>query len=244
MSQPQRTLRLLLIEIQPGQCEALQAALREGGFVVEAHPAAAAMQQQMMQRSTWDLVIASGDPAAAEILALCAQRRGQSKGGPLLVLGSSSHQDQLAGSSSGEAARVLALEAGADDVLLQPCGLAECLARCRALVRRHQVNRPATTVLSHGPIEMVVEEHLVRRNGEPVSLSPREFRLLQFLLEHQGRIWHREELLSRVWGELEALDFDPKTVDVHIHWLRLKLEADPAHPTLITTVRGRGYCLG
>jgi two-component system phosphate regulon response regulator PhoB len=47
-----------------------------------------------------------------------------------------------------------------------------------------------------------------------------------------------------VWGELEALDFDPKTVDVHIHWLRLKLEADPAHPNLITTVRGRGYCLG
>ena len=106
------------------------------------------------------------------------------------------------------------------------------------------MNRPATTVLSHGPIEMVVEEHLVRRNGEPVALSPREFRLLHFLLEHQGRIWHREELLSRVWGELEALDFDPKTVDVHIHWLRLKLEADPAHPTLITTVRGRGYCLG
>jgi two-component system phosphate regulon response regulator PhoB len=99
-------------------------------------------------------------------------------------------------------------------------------------------------VLSHGPIEMVVEEHLVRRDGQPVTLSPREFRLLQFLMEHQGRVWHREELLSRVWGELEALDFDPKTVDVHIHWLRLKLEADPAHPCLITTVRGRGYCLG
>jgi two-component system phosphate regulon response regulator PhoB len=244
MNQPQHTLRLLLIEIQPGQCEALQAALSEGGFVVEAHPAAAAMQQEMMQRSTWDLVIASGDPAAPEILALCGLRRSQSQASPLLVLGSSSDHTQRAGSSSGEAARVQALEAGADDVLLQPCGLAECLARCRALVRRHQVNRPSTTVLSHGPIEMVVEEHLVRRDGQPVTLSPREFRLLQFLMEHQGRVWHREELLSRVWGELEALDFDPKTVDVHIHWLRLKLEADPAHPCLITTVRGRGYCLG
>jgi two-component system phosphate regulon response regulator PhoB len=244
MTPPQRTLRLLLIEIQPGQCEALGNVLNEGGFGVEAYSAVEAMQQRLMQRSSWDLVIASGDPGSADILALCGERRSQSKGGPLLVLGDSSHHDQLAGSSSGEAARVQALEAGADDVLLQPFGLAECLARCRALVRRHQVSRPATTVLSHGPIEMVVEEHLVRRNGEPVTLSPREFRLLQFLLEHQGRIWHREELLSRVWGELEALDFDPKTVDVHIHWLRLKLEADPAHPTLITTVRGRGYCLG
>jgi len=244
MSQPQRTLRLLLIEIQPGQCEALRKVLREGGFVVEAYPAVEAMQQRLMQRSSWDLVIASGDPASAEILALCCERRSQREGSPFLVLGDSSHHDQVVGSSSGEAARVQALEAGADDVLLQPFGLAECLARCRALVRRHQVSRPATTVLRHGPIEMVVEEHLVRRDGQLVTLSPREFRLLQFLLEHQGRIWHREELLSRVWGELEALDFDPKTVDVHIHWLRLKLEADPAHPILITTVRGRGYCLG
>jgi DNA-binding response OmpR family regulator len=244
MSQPQQTLRLLLIEIQPGQCEALCHTLREGGFGVEAYLAVEAMQRRLMQRNSWDLVIASGDPASAEILAICGERRGHSKGGPLLVLGVSSHHDQVAGSGSGEAARVQALEAGADDVLLQPFGMGECLARCRALVRRHQVSLPATTVLRHGPIEMVVEEHLVRRDGELVTLSPREFRLLQFLLEHQGRIWHREELLSRVWGELEALDFDPKTVDVHIHWLRLKLEADPAHPTLITTVRGRGYCLG
>jgi two-component system phosphate regulon response regulator PhoB len=244
MTQLQRSLRLLLIEIQSGQCAALIAALEQDGFVVEACQAKEAMQMRKMQRSSWDLVIATGDPASAEILALCEERRSQSGSGPLLVLGQSIRLDRAAGSNSGETARVQALEAGADDVLLQPVGLAECLARCRALVRRHQVSRPATTVLSHGPIEMVVEEHLVRRDGEIVNLSPREFRLLQFLLEHPGRIWHREELLSRVWGELEALDFDPKTVDVHIHWLRLKLEVDPAHPTLITTVRGRGYCFG
>ena len=244
MTQPQRSLRLLLMESQPGLGEPLQEALRREGFAVESCPAAEAVQQQLMQRSTWDLVIASGDPASAEILAICGQRRSRSDCGPLLVLGDSIHHGQMAGSSSGEAARVQALEAGADDVLLQPVGQAECLARCRALVRRHQVSRPATTVLSHGPIEMVVEEHLVRCDGAPVNLSPREFRLLRFLLEHPGRVWHREELLSRVWGELEALDFDPKTVDVHIHWLRLKLEADPARPSLITTVRGRGYTLG
>ena len=99
-------------------------------------------------------------------------------------------------------------------------------------------------MLSHGPLEMMVEEHQVRRDSELVSLSPREFRLLRFLLEHPGRIWHREELLSRVWGELEALDFDPRTVDVHIHWLRLKLEADPPQPALPPTVGGQGYRCG
>lgn len=91
---------------------------------------------------------------------------------------------------------------------------------------------------------MVVDTRQVRLHGTPVALSPREFQLLQFLLEHPGRIWHREELLSRVWGEVVALDLDPKTVDVHIHWLRLKLEANPAQPNLITTVRGKGYRLG
>jgi two-component system phosphate regulon response regulator PhoB len=244
MTQSQRSLRLLLIEIQPEPNNDLRRALSAGDFVVEAHQVEEVKQQRLMQRSSWDLMIASGDPGSAQILALCAERRSQRESGPLLVLGDSSHHDRLAGSSSGETARVQALEAGADDVLLQPFGWAECLARCRALVRRYQLSRPPTTVLNHGPIEMVVEEHQVRRDGDLVSLSPREFRLLQFLLQHPGRIWHREELLSRVWGELEALDFDPKTVDVHIHWLRLKLEADPAHPTLITTVRGRGYRLG
>jgi two-component system, OmpR family, phosphate regulon response regulator PhoB len=243
MSQPQRSLRLLLVEIHPGQTDDLRLALIEGGFGVESCPVAEARQQRLMQRNCWDLVIARGDPACEEMLAICTQRRSHTHGGPLLVLGPAGER-QATGSSGGEASRVLALEAGADDVMLQPFGLAECLARCRALVRRHQVSRSGITVLSHGPLEMMVEEHQVRRDGELVSLSPREFRLLRFLLEHPGRIWHREELLSRVWGELEALDFDPKTVDVHIHWLRLKLEANPAHPTLITTVRGRGYRLG
>ena len=243
MNPPQRPLRLLLIEIHPGQTGDLRLTLIEAGHAVEFCTVAAAIEQTLMQRNRWDLVIASGDPACAEVLAICTERRSSHNGPPLLVLDGYGNRPPTDRASMAEAARVEALEAGADDVLLQPFGEAECLARCRALVRRHQVNRPALTVLSHGAIEMVVEEHQVRRHGEPVSLSPREFRLLQFLLEHPGRIWHREELLCQVWGELEALDFDPKTVDVHIRWLRLKLEADPSHPTLITTVRGRGYRL-
>ena len=82
------------------------------------------------------------------------------------------------------------------------------------------------------------------RDGAEVSLSPREFRLLHFFLKHPHRIWSRDELLARVWGESEAVELDPKTVDVHIRWLRLKLEENPAQPSLITTVRGQGYRCG
>jgi two-component system, OmpR family, phosphate regulon response regulator PhoB len=243
MNPPQRPLRLLLIEVHPGQTGDLRLSLIEAGYAVEVCTVATAIEHTLMQRNSWDLLIVSGNPACADVLAICAEHRSTPNGPPLLVLDGSSIDQLTPGASSGETARVEALEAGADDVLLKPFGQAECLARCRALVRRHKVNRPALNVLSHGAIEMVVEEHQVRRHGKPVSLSPREFRLLQFLLEHPGRIWHREELLRQVWGELEALDFDPKTVDVHIRWLRLKLEDDPSHPSLITTVRGRGYRL-
>jgi two-component system phosphate regulon response regulator PhoB len=239
MTQPQRPQRLLLVNADgiqpPSPAQApLELTLVEAGFVVVACAGFTDAQQRLQQAMGWDLVVVTGDPSDPDLLAFCglSGRRGQPN--PVLVLGS----------AAGESARVRALEAGADDVLLQPFGLAECLARCRALIRRHQLASVAANVLSCGPIEMVVEEHLVRRSGMPVTLSPREFRLLQFLLEHQGRIWHREELLRRVWGEWEALDLDPKTVDVHIHWLRLKLEDNPTRPSLITTVRGRGYRLG
>ena len=137
-----------------------------------------------------------------------------------------------------------ALEDGADDVLPSPFGLAECLARCRALVRRHQLGAESSHALRCGQVSMLVEEHRVCRDGAEVSLSPREFRLLHFFLKHPRRIWSRDELLARVWGESEAVELDPKTVDVHIRWLRLKLEENPAQPSLITTVRGHGYRCG
>jgi len=88
------------------------------------------------------------------------------------------------------------------------------------------------------------EEHRVCRDGVPVALTPREFRLLEHLLRHPGQVFDRVSLLEQVWGEFSALELDPKTVDVHIRWLRAKLEPEPAAPRLIVTVRGRGYQLG
>jgi two-component system phosphate regulon response regulator PhoB len=231
MSQ-QQPARLLLIDPHPPANASLVSDLVEGGFEVRCCSEAEAMAALGAADGGIDLVVVGGDLSddRLEQLRAAAAAGSPAQSVPLLLLGSRAPER--------------ALDAGADDVLRRPFGLAELLARCRALVRRRQLAMPARTVLRCGPIEMVVEEHEVRRNGEPIALSPREFRLLRFLLEHQRRTWPREELLVQVWGELEGPSLDPKTVDVHIHWLRLKLEEDPGNPRLITTVRGQGYRLG
>ena len=231
MSQP--PIRLLLVHADPAAAHRLRQNLTEAGCELSLCGDVNDAADQLAAPAAWDLLVLDGS-LGAQAAALCAQVRADQMSIPVLML--------CPGNS--EADRIWGLEVGADDVLPAPFGLAECLARCRALVRRHQLGQEATTELRGGAVVMRVEEHRVSRDGQDVTLSPREFRLLQFFLEHPGRIWSRDELLARVWGELEAVELDPKTVDVHIRWLRLKLEADPAQPTLITTVRGQGYRCG
>lgn len=230
MSQP--SIRLLLVHADPAVAHQLCHHLTDAGCEVhvcrDVHDAAV---QLVAHR--WDLLVLDGS-LGEQAATLCAQVRADQALIPVLMLCSGTR----------EADRVWGLEVGADDVLPAPFGLAECLARCRALVRRHQLGLESATELRCGAVTMRVEEHRVCRDGHEVTLSPREFRLLQFFLEHPGRIWSRDALLGRVWGELEAVELDPKTVDVHIRWLRLKLESDPANPVLITTVRGQGYRCG
>lgn len=231
MSQP--SIRLLLVHSDPAAALRLRFDLTEAGCEVSLCRDADDAAEQLVATTGWDLLMLDGG-LGAQAAGLCAKVRAAQVSFPVLMLCS----------GTTEADRVWGLEVGADDVLPAPFGLAECLARCRALVRRHQLGLQTTTELRCGAVTMRVEEHRVSRNGQDVTLSPREFRLLQFFLEHPRRIWSRDALLASVWGELEAMQLDPKTVDVHIRWLRLKLEADPAHPALITTVRGQGYCCG
>jgi two-component system phosphate regulon response regulator PhoB len=229
MSQ-QQPWRLLLVDPRPLPDPSLEQPLEQGGFQVLRCSDPELAAQRLAAETAIDLVVLATDLRDDQMQRLRSAANAVAQPVPLLLLSSSEP--------------VRALNAGADDVLVPPFGLAELVARCRALVRRRQLGAQPRTRLRCGPIEMVVEEHEVRRDGVLVTLSPREFRLLCFLLEHQRRIWSREELLARVWGELEGPALDPKTVDVHIRWLRLKLEDDPARPRLITTVRGRGYRLG
>lgn len=231
MSQP--SIRLLLVQNDSAGADALRQALEPEGFVVTVCGSTSAAALLLTSPELWDLLILDAGFGQATAT-LCRQVRAMASPIPVLLL--------CAGDSESE--RVWGLEAGADDVLALPFGFAECLARCRALVRRHQLGCEPSMELRLGPVLMRVEEHRVSRNGSEVTLSPKEFRLLQFFLEHPHRTWSRDAILKRVWGEPEAIALDPKTVDVHIRWLRQKLEDDPAHPTLITTVRGQGYRCG
>ena len=144
-----------------------------------------------------------------------------------------------------EADKVLGLEMGADDYLVKPFGMRELVARVRALLRRHA--KPAVTdegVLRAGRIEMNIAKHEVRVTSlegdeREVNLSLKEFELLRVLLGSAGHAVPREILLERVWGD----DFygDERTLDVHIRWLREKLEQNPSQPEFLQTVRGVGY---
>lgn len=143
-----------------------------------------------------------------------------------------------------ETDRVIGLEVGADDYLTKPFSMRELVARCRALIRRqnYSTNSSSSTVQQFGDIAMYTEECRVIVRGEEVSLSPKEFRLLDLFMSYPRRVWSREQLIEQVWGP----DFlgDSKTVDVHIRWLREKLEKDPSHPEYLITVRGFGYRFG
>lgn len=141
-----------------------------------------------------------------------------------------------------ELERVMGLESGADDYVVKPFSFRELLARVRALLRRRQIDTGGAAsqdVIRIGPIALDRNARRVTRNGVLVNLSPREFDLLHYLMENPGRAASRQELADKVWGETWV--GTPRTVDVHIRWLREKLEDDPAHPRLIETVYGFGY---
>jgi DNA-binding response OmpR family regulator len=133
--------------------------------------------------------------------------------------------------------KVLGLKLGADDYLAKPFDSSELLARIEALLRR--ASPPPSSALVHGPIRIDLRAATVHRDGQPVNLSAREFQLLVYLASRPGQVISREELLREVWS------YDPststRTVDVHLGWLRQKLELDPKNPALFLTRIGLGY---
>jgi DNA-binding response OmpR family regulator len=142
----------------------------------------------------------------------------------------------------GENDRVAGLDVGADDYMAKPFGVRELLARIRALLRRSSpraaADAPSQTLVS-GDLQVDLERRQVRQNEQLLAMKPKEFDLLVFFLQHPGRVFSREQILDEVWG----YDFygGPRTVDVHVRWLRQKVEEDAAMPVRLRTVRGSGY---
>jgi two-component system response regulator RegX3 len=140
--------------------------------------------------------------------------------------------------------KVVGLELGADDYVTKPYSARELIARIRAVLRRGVDNDDAGIadgVLEAGPVRMDVERHIVSVNSESITLPLKEFDLLEYLMRNSGRVLTRGQLIDRVWGA----DYvgDTKTLDVHVKRLRSKIEADPANPVHLVTVRGLGYKL-
>jgi len=145
--------------------------------------------------------------------------------------------------------RVVGLEVGADDYLTKPFSMRELMARVKAQIRRtrlarEEIEKSAQLIIKHETLSfdkliISISRREVTLHGQPLALKPKEYELLVFFAEHKGHMLSREFILERVWG----WDFigDSRTVDVHVRWLRQKIEEDPGNPTRIVTVRGGGY---
>ncbi len=137
--------------------------------------------------------------------------------------------------------RVVGLELGADDYVAKPFSMRELMARVRALMRRPRSRTagPRGETLQAGPLMLDTEAHSARLGGDELRLKPREFDLLALFMRNPGRAFTRDQILERLWGH----DYigDVRTVDVHVRWLREKIEAEPSAPARIITIRGVGY---
>lgn len=142
---------------------------------------------------------------------------------------------------SGEIDKVLGLELGADDYIVKPFSIKELCARVRAVLRRvgRTPKAEEETVLEHGTLHVDITRHTVEKNGAFLELTAKEFDLLVMLMRNRGKVLTRDTLLDKVWG-VEYYG-DTRTVDVHVRYLRQKIEDDPEHPAFVQTVRGVGY---
>jgi DNA-binding response OmpR family regulator len=221
--------RVLTVEDDERIRAAVKLALEDEGWTVdEAESGEAAIE--LFARNAPDVVLIDIMLPGIDGFELCRTLRRTSAVPIVMVTARNDTHDIVAG-----------LEAGADDYLTKPFAAKELSARIRALLRRI---RPSATRRAHmvfGELELSPEEGKVTRNGEEIHLTKTEFRLLCELAENAGKVFSRENLLDRVWG----YDYfgDGRLVDVHIRRLRTKIEADPANPRYVVTVRGLGYRL-
>jgi DNA-binding response OmpR family regulator len=220
---------LLVVEDEPTLRETLAEALEAEGYrIVTASDGREALNRFRAERP--DLVLLDLMLPELSGIEVCRIIR-QESGVPIVMLTA----------KDSELDKVVGLELGADDYVTKPFSLRELSARLRALFRRSetQAAEAPPAVVDLGRVQVDLAGHRLLRDGEPLPLKPKAFELLAFLLRHPGQVFTRDQLLEHVWGYDYA--GETRTVDVHVHWLRSRIEEDPAHPAFIHTVRGVGY---
>lgn len=221
--------RILLVEDEPGLQRTLKDLLASGGYTVETN-ADGADAQALAERDSFDLIVLDVMLPSRSGFDVARNLRKNGIQTPILMLTARTELNN----------KVQGFKAGADDYLTKPFEAPELLARVEALLRRSASGgrKKLKTYEFHGVHVDFGRAHL-SKNGQTITLSERECRLLQHLIESEGEVVTRDELLQEVWGYSEAPM--TRTVDVHIAWLRQKVEEDPANPRFIVTVHGQGY---
>ena len=215
---------LLIVEDEESLAESLAFSLEQHGYQVSvALDGLKALH--LLSESAPDLVLLDVMLPGKDGFEIC--REIQKLGNPIPVI--------MITARSSETDRVVGLELGADDYVIKPFSTRELEARIKAVLRRRKQSDKKTD----RDLEIDVERRVAKRAGKAVQLSPKEWELLSSLEKGKGHILSRDALLNEVWGA----DFlgDPKTLEIHIHWLRQKLEADPSRPRHIITVKRKGY---
>ena len=221
--------RILLVEDEPGLVVTISDLLASEGYEVDAAiDGDSALAKAFSQK--YDVILLDVMLPGENGLDVCRELRQKGIDTGVLMLTAKSHVSD----------RVLGLKLGADDYLGKPFNPAELLARVEALLRRvAKENRVAVRSFQFEDVAIDFERAEVHRAGESVPMAQKELQLLRYLIDHRERVVTREELLRQIW-EYSA-EVSSRTIDVHIAWLRQKLERDPQNPRHIQTVRGKGY---
>lgn len=220
---------ILLVDDEPVIIDSLTYSLHHEGFdIFAASEGVAALD--LFDAVNPDLVILDIRLPGMDGLEVCRRLRAKSPV-PIIMLTALGN----------ELDRVVGLEVGADDYLPKPFSIRELLARIRSVLRRVKLDQDAakTGLLVVGHLRVDQTSRRIFKDDKEIALSAREYELLVRLMSQAGRAVSREELISHIWGE--DWSGDPRTLEVHIRWLRLKIEDDPTEPHFVQTVRGYGY---
>jgi two-component system alkaline phosphatase synthesis response regulator PhoP len=221
--------KILLVEDEPGVAMVVEDLLRAQGHVVTVEARGDTGLRRALAEP-FDLLVLDVMLPGLDGFGICHQARENGFDGAILML-----------TARGQVRdRVDGLRTGADDYLVKPFDPDELVARVEALLRRvHKAELTPVMRVTFGPVSVDFATSQVLRDGRPLSLTGKEFQLLRLLVNHRGRVLTRDEILHQVWSDQPHIT--PRTVDVHIAWLRQKLEETPDKPRHLLTLRGEGY---